>query len=410
METMLSHIRGRGAKAWLVDVGVALATLLFGVLQLVVTSTTVFAYDDPFGRMAGIVNVLPGYEAYMALAAMTVPLFFRRLAPKSMFALTCVVYGLCVIAMPWYPFSLAFVLVALYTVVRSCSNVASVVCFSSAALLAAVLPDMAASTLLSVMFRLQSAVYCSVAALAGYAVRSHEALLEGERAKAVEAQRSKEEHAARRVSEERVRIARDVHDITAHSLSAVAIQAAVASRMIDSNPEAAKEAIEEVRSVSKSSLDEIRALVGVLRDSSTVQTSPTEGTEHLPDLVDYARSAGIELTFDLNSYRKDVVPAYADITAYAVIREAVTNVVRHSGARHATVSLASTSDAVWFEVKDDGHGFDSSSASERPTGHGLAGMGERLEAIGGRTFVESVPGQGCSVRGWIPLEAIHGQQ
>lgn len=144
------------------------------------------------------------------------------------------------------------------------------------------------------------------------------------RRRLAEAERTREELAARRVADERVRIAREVHDITAHSLSAVTIQAAAAERLIDLNPAAAKEAIADIRSVSKSSLDEIRSLIGVLRGDEAAEHAPAEGTERMGDVVSFLQRAGIEVDFDESDYDKAQVPAFVDMALFSLARESAT--------------------------------------------------------------------------------------
>lgn len=174
---------------------------------------------------------------------------------------------------------------------------------------------------------------CSGCRLGGFGVRMYHAYMEETRRRLAEAERTREELAARRVADERVRIAREVHDITAHSLSAVTIQAAAAERLIDLNPAAAKEAIADIRSVSKSSLDEIRSLIGVLRGDEAAEHAPAEGTERMGDVVSFLQRAGIEVDFDESDYDKAQVPAFVDMALFSLARESATNAVRHAPCR-----------------------------------------------------------------------------
>lgn len=132
-----------------------------------------------------------------------------------------------------------------------------------------------------------------------------------------------------------------MHDITAHSLSAVSIQAAAAERLVDRDPAAAKEAIAEVRRTSKGALEEIRAMIGVLRaEEGPAETTPTQGTDRMGDLVSYLEGADIEVTLDETAYDRACVPAFIDVALFGIAREAATNIVRHAGARRATLALS----------------------------------------------------------------------
>ena len=271
----------------------------------------------------------------------------------------------------------------------------------------------------------------AAAAFAGYAIQVRQDYLRAAEERAAEAERTRETEAERRVAEERVRIAREVHDITAHSLSAVSIQAAAAERLIDSDPAAAKEAIATVRATSKGALDDIRAMIGVLRSGEgAAQTSPTESTEQIDALAAYLEGAGVSCELDTAHYDRTAVPAHVDVALFGIAREATTNVVRHAQARHVrivlrTVAPAATPGAVVGSaapaasapvanapvafaeiiVEDDGKGCSDAAAAAAAGGHGIEGMGERVRVLGGTFGAAPRAEGGFRVHAVVPLAA-----
>ena len=195
-------------------------------------------------------------------------------------------------------------------------------------------------------------------------------------------------------------IAREIHDITAHSLTAVSIQAAAAEKMIDRNPEAAREVIVQVRDTSKSALEEIRSMIGVLRnENQEAETAPTQGTDRLDDLVEYACEAGLEVQLDVEDYHKDAVPAYVDVALFGIAREAVTNTVRHAQASWVRVALSSDARFAHLTVEDNGKGATSLNSG----GHGVQGMEERVRVLGGHFSASNRTQGGFTITADVPL-------
>lgn len=397
----------RTARDWAVDIGVALAAFVFGCAQLLLASTSVVFVDGLFRDLMRSVDLVPGFYSYVALGFTTMPLVLRRVAPWP----TLVIVMACFLftAGYMYGFSLSAVgpVIAVYTIGSERPRKEAIAAAILVALAMVVAPMPYQSFSLVFVMKAMNVALVVAGALAGFAVRVYSAYLLETRRRLDEAERGREELAARRVAEERVSIARDVHDITAHSLSAVAIQAAAAERLVDIDPAAAKEAIGDIRAVSKSALDEIRAMIGVLRGDEDAQKAPAEGTERMPDLVDYLGRAGISVKLSDRGYERDSVPAFVDMTLFQVVREAATNTVRHAEAHCVGIVLRSTASQAFVEFSDDGKGMDSE-VSRHAEGHGLQGMSERVGALGGRFLVKSAPGEGCTVTAEIPLEANHG--
>lgn len=401
--------QNRSATDWGIDVAVALVAFAFGCAQMVITASSVVHVDaGPYG--SSWVNYVPNIYAYLAVALTTAPLILRREAPWFVLALTLACYvflsnsmGGTVSLSPIGP------IVAVYTVASERARGEALAAAAVVGVCAAVVPMGASSVAMALVMRIENVAFVVVAALGGFGVRMYHAYMEETRRRLAEAERTREELAARRVADERVRIAREVHDITAHSLSAVTIQAAAAERLIDLNPAAAKEAIADIRSVSKSSLDEIRSLIGVLRGDEAAEHAPAEGTERMGDVVSFLQRAGIEVDFDESDYDKAQVPAFVDMALFSLARESATNAVRHAHAAHIRIELASSFSKAVLVFSDDGVGM-GSGVREHAEGHGLEGMGERIEALNGAFTIESEPGCGCAIRAEVPLEVVHDDE
>jgi signal transduction histidine kinase len=180
------------------------------------------------------------------------------------------------------------------------------------------------------------------------------------------------------VQAERTRIARELHDVLAHSLSQINVQAGVGLHLMDAHPEKAKEALASIKDSSKSALDEVRSLLGVLR-AGTGQDAPLvpePDLARLPGLIDSVRTQGLDVTLDLGI---DDAPKATQLAIYRIVQESLTNVIRHAGATHATVTIRGDADAIVIEIADDGRGIDPVAEG----GRGLLGMHERAELLGG---------------------------
>jgi signal transduction histidine kinase len=220
------------------------------------------------------------------------------------------------------------------------------------------------------------------------------AFLRLRRAQAGEAQ-------SRALAEERLRIARDVHDVVGHSLAAISLQAGVAQRLLDSRPAQAREAVEAIRTLSGQALDEVRRELGLLRtDGARADLAPASvGLGAVPGLVAGIRGAGAHVELDIDA---DGAPVPYDVGAatFRIVQEALTNVVRHAGTEaRARVHIARRGDALEIEVVDDGlH------APRSPSpGNGMTGMRERALALGG-AFAADARAQG-GFRVWARLPA-----
>jgi signal transduction histidine kinase len=223
--------------------------------------------------------------------------------------------------------------------------------------------------------------------------------LRGRRERFAEWRRLARQREQSEVQAERVRIARELHDVLAHSLSQINVQAGVGLHLMDRQPDKAAEALASIKETSKTALDEVRAVLGALRSdgASDAPLVPEPGLERLPGLV--AGIRGVEVSLDI---RLETAPQAVQLALFRLVQESLTNVTRHSRATHATVRLWDDDEAFHLEVVDDGTG-PTAPASETG-GRGLLGMRERAELLGGRLSAGPADGGGFRVAALIPKD------
>ncbi|HEY1624106.1 MAG TPA: sensor histidine kinase, partial [Streptosporangiaceae bacterium] len=198
--------------------------------------------------------------------------------------------------------------------------------------------------------------------------------------------------------DDRIRIARELHDVVAHGLSLIAVQAGVANWVVESQPAEAARALSSIEEISRGALREMRALLGVLRvdDDGEPGLEPTRGLADLRALTDRVTAAGIEVTLDVSGTPAAIAPGL-DLAAYRVVQEAVTNVVKHSGAGRCRVGVTYAADALTVEITDDGRG-----PAESSGGQGLRGMRERVAMYSGTFEAGPRPAGGFGVTARFP--------
>jgi signal transduction histidine kinase len=202
------------------------------------------------------------------------------------------------------------------------------------------------------------------------------------------------------VALERTRIARELHDVVAHAMSVMIVQAGAARTVVDRDPKAAHDAIAQVEETGRAGLAEMRRLIGVLTDDGQAgSTAPMPGLAQLDPLLDTVRSAGLPVEVVRSGTPREL-PAGADLAAYRVIQESLTNALKHAGPASARVVLGYAPDRVTIEVADDGRG----PSAEPGAGHGVIGMRERVGMFGGSLETSARPGGGFVVRAEIPVE------
>jgi len=216
-----------------------------------------------------------------------------------------------------------------------------------------------------------------------------------EHARRVEAESGELARAA--VSSERARIARELHDIVAHSISVISVQTGAAEQYVERDPARAREHLEAVRSSARDALTEMRRLTGVLReDEATYEPQP--GLERMPDLVEQARGAGLDVELIEEGERRAVPPG-VDLAAYRIVQEALTNARKHAGRVRATVRIRYLPDDVEVEVENAA----GSGGTGDGSGHGLVGMRERVRVYGGTIEAGPEDGGRFRVRARLPL-------
>ncbi|MFI6249664.1 sensor histidine kinase [Streptomyces sp. NPDC051016] len=263
------------------------------------------------------------------------------------------------------------------------------------------------------------AVFPLAAGVLGRSVRNRRAYLAAVEERARRAEESRDSEARRRVAEERVRIARELHDLVAHQITLANAQAMVAAHLFDARPEQARKSLGELVETTGHALDELRATVGLLRQSgdTAAPAEPAPGLSRLPALLESFRRAGLDVSVHREGTARPLPPG-VDLTAYRIVQEALTNVTKHAGTGSARVGFVWNHDHVTITVADDGGGTaarttppaapvpDRPTASpvpHRPPGYGLIGMRERATAVGGQLSAGRRPEGGFLVSTHLPL-------
>lgn len=237
----------------------------------------------------------------------------------------------------------------------------------------------------------------------GETTRSRRAYLEQVEQRALDAERTREDEARRRAGEERIRIARELHDILAHRISMISVQSGVGAHLLDRDPDQARRALVAVNQASKEALQELRAALGLLRQVDGPEPrSPAPGLAQLDGVVASATAAGVEVRVDVSGQPRELATG-VDLAAYRIVQESMTNVVRHARAATARVAIAYRRADVVIQVEDDGRGV---KAGGEPAGggNGLIGMRERATALGGDLEAGPQAGGGFRVRARLPLD------
>jgi signal transduction histidine kinase len=227
-----------------------------------------------------------------------------------------------------------------------------------------------------------------------------------ERARRLEAEREERDRQA--VTDERLRIARELHDVVAHSMSVIAVQSGVANHVIDSRPAQARQALATIEATSRSALVELRRLLGVLRqgDDPVASLEPNPGMAEIGRLADQIRSAGVKVELKVEGEPGDLPPG-VDLSAFRIAQEGLTNVLKHGGGV-ARMLVRYSPGAVAVEIADDGRARAADEAAGEGTGHGLIGMRERVAVFGGELSAGPVPGGGYRMAARLPYAAATG--
>jgi signal transduction histidine kinase len=368
------------------------AVVAVAVLALVLTSVAVAAADS--GGRTGL--------DYAVLTVSALALVARRRFPVTVLAITSVcvlVYYVRVQPDPAVAFP---AIVAHYSAVAAGQRLRSV--FAAAPFLVGSLvagPATASaglSTIETVQARVLSIGWFMAAGVMGELARQRRRQLDQVEQRALEAERTREETARRRAVEERLRIARDLHDSLTHSISVIKVQAGVAVHLAQKRGEEVPAALGAIQEASRDAMRELRSTLEVLRQDDA---DADGGLGRLPVLVERARMAGVAATVRVTGEAREL-PSAVETVAYRIVQEALTNVTKHAGAAAATVNVTYGADSLTIQVDDDGRG----GAGRPPVpGNGLTGMRERVDALGGRLCAEPRPDGGFRVLAELPVGA-----
>jgi signal transduction histidine kinase len=339
---------------------------------------------------------------YLLLVASALVLVLRRRAPVAV--LTVVLACVLGYQLRDYPEVAAVpVLVAVYTAVRAGHRALTAAVTGSAVVIGMLTASPAAGeTMRDVMERRLPLGWIVAAGVTAEVSRQREAAVRAAEERAAEAERTREETARRRAADERLRIARELHDSLTHGISVIKVQAGVAIHLARKRGEQVPQALLAIQEASRDATRELRATLDVLRtdvaDAAGVD-SPVSGLDRLDELVERARAAGVPATVSVSGDERSL-PADVDRAAYRIVQEALTNVGRHAG-RPATVSvrLDYRPDGLALQIDDDGQ---ATPAAAPVPGTGLVGMRERVTTLGGRLRAEPRPEGGFSVRAELP--------
>jgi signal transduction histidine kinase len=234
--------------------------------------------------------------------------------------------------------------------------------------------------------------------LAGRAVASRTVRAELFEQRAALAEQEAQWRAAAAVAEERLRIAREMHDVISHSISVMTLHVSGVRRLLHPEQVEERAALEAVERTGRESLAEMHRMLGVLRSAEDVERGPAPGLDRLPELLDAARRAGLHAQLTVTGERRALPPG-VDLAAYRIVQEGVTNVLRHAAARQVHCTVDYRDGCVELHVVDDGSG----TAAAAPGGHGLVGMRERAALYGGSVDAGPRPGGGFAVHAVLPV-------
>ncbi|WP_327640129.1 histidine kinase [Kribbella sp. NBC_00482] len=395
MERLTRFCRALARHPFVLDLALALGILLINLLV-------------PGGRHVGERIELNATVVVLAVAG-AVATTFRRRAPFTVLAVTTAVATTFVIAEQAKSPIVLYMGVAVFTVVLSKERLPRCV-----AVIATALATLTAEVFFvggDVLDNLGLVFFVLFSGAIGEAVRNRRAYLHELEERALRAERSRDEEAQRRVIEERLRIAHELHDVIAHHIALMNVQSGVAAHVLRTQPDEAERALSLVRSGGRTVLQELTVLLGVLRRSgSPLPTAPTPSLHEVDALIRTFTSAGVKVEWTPPA-SLGALPDVIELTAYRIVQESLTNVLKHAPGAAAEVQLVHRSNALEITIANGpappaaraGLGPGSASTLSRG-GHGLVGMRERVNAVGGELRAGPAAGGGFEVRAVLPLE------
>jgi signal transduction histidine kinase len=323
--------------------------------------------------------------------AETLPLLVRRQRPLAVvIAVTAVAVAMAVLGIWVLPLQLGL---ALYTLASTCERRVA----RNAGILSVAALTVALAAAGSLQFGDAAArlVFLVAAWLLGDGIGSRRAYVREIEEKAARLEREREVEAARAAAEEQARIARELHDVVAHALSVIVVQAGAADAVFEVEPQRAREPIRAIDAAARAALGDLRRVLGILQEDAEYEPQP--GLGRLDSLVEQVRATGLAVSLEIDGAPR-ALPAAVDLSAYRIVQEALTNTLKHAGAENASVRIR-YGDELGLEIRDDGRG----AANGNGSGSGLIGMRERVAVLGGRVEAGPVPGNGYAVSARIPI-------
>jgi signal transduction histidine kinase len=375
-------------RARLARIGAPARDAVIAVLLLVLLVTTIASKQPAAGQRGG--DVL----AYLLAVPLTLPFATHRYWPIPSLGVVLTAFAaFAAIGYAAYPGVSLFVIV--WGIAAHSDRRRSLTAFGASVVVMVIALQVQPDHVVTAGDRTSSLLALAVAWLIGELQRTRRARWSALEERAALLERERDERDRRAVAEERLRIARDLHDIVAHAMSVIAVQAGTGHHLIDGDPEAARRALGNVEQASRGALVEMRRMLGVLRDDSDAPTprTPAPGLAKLDELVGRVRNAGLGVSLRIDE-NIPPLPTSVDLAAYRVVQESLTNVMKHGGPV-AFVSVQAVGGELRIDVDDDGPAGGTPGA---PTsaGHGLIGMRERVAAYEGSFTASPRPAGGST--------------
>jgi signal transduction histidine kinase len=382
--------RLRSLDAMLVDAFIA---LVFTVLGLV----TVFVQEVKNGLTE------PTALAVVTTVLVCLPVVSRRRAPLASVVAACAAIVVH-ISLDFPEGSLPLTVLALAYTIAAWSPLRSAVAGLATIYATITLLALMEAPGLNTVTVLGNLAFYGVAWAIGIAVRARREALEARIREADERSNFERQRAARLLAEERLRIARELHDVVAHSMSVIAVQAGVGAHVVEDRPAEARAALEAISATSRGALAEMRQLLGALRDDDGERSrQPAPDLGDVTQLVDDVRAAGVPVVLEVSGECSGINPAI-ELSAYRLVQEALTNVIKHAGTpTRVEVKVHHDEESLTVSVVDDGRGAAArEDADGTGAGHGLIGMRERVEIWGGQLSAGPASGGGYAVTAVLP--------
>jgi signal transduction histidine kinase len=361
----------------------------------VILSVGVFAAFIPYIHSSGNLHLtlpLGAANAALLLAKKRFPLI-------TLAGCLLLTWMLSVLLRRSYPVTPA-TFVALYAVGRYCSRSVALAATVLTILIGFAVAQVADSIPSYTLHNVVNLGWVVFAVLTGAWVRTQKTYVRDVEERAERAERGREEEARRRVAEERVRIARELHDIVGHALMSINVLSSVSSRIIERDARAGRDALRTISEVSNSALREIRSTLSLLREGTEPLKRPERGLDDLESLIEQSRVSGLPVTLKESMIDRGI-PAIIGFTVYRIVQESLTNITRHAeGVTRVIVAVIGANDHLDVTVVNDG----AQASIVEGGGIGIQGMRERVTAIGGRLDTTALPGGGFRVHARLPLK------